>query len=257
METIEDYKTDFLKYGGSPELIKDFKDLKTSKSLVDMQRKIFELKSGSNIKVKDDSVKQAFKELEELKSKDISLLDLDSDEYREYQNKITEHENKIRLQLGLSIKPYLVLDSTLENLVNLDNGMYGEACTEFLKSQGKATKEGIEDRLNQLVFVQQREKEIEDERIELIMKISEKLNFLSGFLPQQYNIDKQGNMIPNKVYIDWKEDLFNMKRQLDKRIRLEKSLEDNMDIKADKRGSIYKLFEKVNSLIQKYDLKEN
>jgi hypothetical protein len=253
VDTIENYKQEYLKVGGDPELLKDFKDLKTSKSLSEMQKRIFELKQGSNAKVKDpDTVKQSFKKLEELRGKDISGLDDNSDEYRIIQNQIIEKENKIRLQLGLQPKPFMVLDSTLNNLIQLGP----EACTEYVKTIPIARRSDIEDRISQLSASRRMEEEREQEYLNFVMETSEKLNFLSGVTPQQYNIDKAGQMTANPVYQKWVKDIFQIQTALNKKVLLAQSLENNMEIKQDHRGSIYKLSEKVDALIKKHDLKE-
>jgi hypothetical protein len=254
VETIEDYKKDFISYGGSPELLKDFRDVETAKGLVEIQKKVFELKQGSNAKVKDpDSVKESFRQMEYLRSKDISTLDPNSDEYRIHQNRINEQENKIRVQLGLQSKPFMILDETLNNVISLGD----DAVKEYLSGLPKNLKPEIEDRISQFLHVRKREKEIEQEHVNFVLYASEKLEFLSGFKPEQYNI-KDGKLKPNKAYLKWKDDLFALKRNLDRKIRLEASLEANQvnDFRVDKRGSIYKLSEKVDALIKKHDLKE-
>jgi hypothetical protein len=254
VETLDDLKKEFISYGGSPELLKDFKDLKTAKGLLEIQKKVFELKQGSNVKVKDpDSIKESFRQMEELRSKDISTLDQQSDEYRIHQNRINEHENKIRVQFGLQPKPFMILDETLDNVISLGD----EAVKEYLSGLPKNLKSETEDRISQLLHVRKREKEIDQEHVNFVLSISEKLQLLSSFKPEQYLI-KNEKLIPNKAYIRWKHDLFDLKRKLDRKIRLEKSLEENEvnGFKVDKRGSIYKLSEKVDALIKKHDLKE-
>jgi hypothetical protein len=254
VETLDDLKKEFISYGGSPELLKDFKDLKTAKSLTEIQKKVFDLKQGSNVNVKDsNSIKESFRQLEELRARDLSTLDTDSDEYRVHQNRIIELENKIRLQLNLKTKPFLILDETLGNVISLGN----DSVQEYLSELPKNIKSDSVDRINQIVQVRKREKEIEQEHVNFVLSVSEKLQSLSGFKPEQYNI-KNDKLIPNKSYIRWKADLFDLKRNLDRKIRLEKSLEENEvnGFKVDKRGSIYKLSEKVDALIKKHDLKE-
>ncbi len=255
METLDDLKKEFISYGGSPELLKDFKDLKTAKSLTEIQKKVFDLKQGSNVNVKDsNSIKESFRQFEELRARDLSTLDTDSDEYRVHMNKLTEYENKIRVQLNLKPKPFLTLDETLGNVISLGK----EAVQEYLSGLPKNNKSDSVDRISQLMHVRKREKEIEQEQLNFILSISDKLQLLSSFKPEQYNI-KDGKLKPNKEYMKWKDDLFALKRNLDRKIRLERSREENQvnDFKIDRRSSIYKLSDKVNDLITKYDLSED
>ena len=88
--------------------------------------------------------------------------------------------------------------------------------------------------------------------------ISDQVQSLTKIHPEQYLIVNE-QLQPNPVYNKLKTDLFNLKRKLEKKIKLESSLESNQvnDFQIDRRNSIYKLHAKVSDIITKYQLKES
>ena len=246
-------KEDFIKYGGSSDLLEQFTDEQTSQDIVSLQKQLYLLKTGDRQIENSDQVKLDLEKLNELRSADISNLSTESDQFREHINSIRLLENRIKMTLGLKPKEFLILDDTLETVIALGE----DACKEYIEQLPNHLKGETEDRINQLIAVKKMEQEREREYLEFIAETSEKLSFLSSFKPEQYVII-EGALKPNKSYQKWLADIFSIKKKLDKRIQLEKSLEENQvnDFKSDKRSSVYKLKEKVESLIKRYDLKE-
>lgn len=224
---------------------------KDKEKIEELKKSFLDFRNGEGAK-NTDIVKRSFEKLEELRGMDISSMDTESDDYRKHINAQLMLENVIRQQCGLEDKEYLILDSTLNDIIRLG------AQEEFIEGLPTNQKGEIKDRINQIVTIQQRKQEREENYISFVAEVSDRLSVLEKVHPEQYLI-VDGELKPNPKYLRWVRDLFSLKKKLDKQKMLEESLAKNEvnDFQQDKRGSIYRLSEKVDGIITKYDLKES
>ena len=69
---LEEYKQEYLRYGGNEYLLENFTDIKKAKILTDIQQRIFSIRNSAGSR-NPDITKQAFEEIDRLRSMDISM----------------------------------------------------------------------------------------------------------------------------------------------------------------------------------------
>lgn len=195
-----------------------------------------------------NEIEESMSRLEALQNEDTSGMDQDSDVFREYKNKVLKIENDVRIKLGLEPKPYHILDKHLVTIIRLG------AEDEYLSTLEKYQHEEVNKRISDIKFVKERTETQELERLELLENLSDRIEQVESYKPEAYILDRQGHMIPNRIFNRWKDEIFSIKAKIENQIKLAESLNKEELENLDKRKSIFKLQEKINALIKKYDL---
>ncbi|MBW1979137.1 MAG: hypothetical protein JRI79_14400 [Deltaproteobacteria bacterium] len=228
------------------------------KTAINLQKEIYELQNSSSDQ-SDAQMMQSdadlLQEIENLKMQDTSGLS--EDEKRQHENEIIKLENRIRESIGLEPKPLHVLDEDLEKIIILN---IQDEFLEKYQDKGKLTPEGkeIQDRITSLRQNIELQQEQQREKIQFLDMASRELNRLSK-VPDKY-IDKEVRgviqILKNPLFMQWKRDLFELKKRINAKCKAEKSLEREGLHQIDERSSLWRLKSKVDALVDSLEVAE-
>jgi hypothetical protein len=252
---LEEMKNDYISYGGLPEELESITDESVIELMVNSQKQIHELLQKE--KEGDDSAKSDLEKLQELK--EIPFPEIGTEEYILHTNNLVELENKIRSRFNLPAKPKEYTDKDLVELLTLDDMRIGQNCNMFLQSiENLGTRKDYQYRLQRISNTLGYEARAQEEHLEFLSVTSENLETLSQNPLERWIQSKNGSVVANRMFQVWKDELLEIRRKLQARIRADASVEKDSggEFKPDKRTSVYKLKSKVDSLIEKYHLEE-
>jgi hypothetical protein len=240
---------EYVKYGGVPGEL-TFQDDSDLPFLLEIQKSIYLLESGDTQRDTPRDTPSLGEQLFELQNTQI-VAQYGTDEHREELNKRTILENRLREELALPPKPLEVLDSELLKLLILDQMKVGPACKEYLSAieeqRGRGSVNDLTLRLKELSATIQREADRDKDYLTFLSYASTTLARLSKKIPQSYILSLSG-VLANPERQLWEQDLRSLKVNLEKKFKIAESLESNLDIKPDKRSSIYRLYDRLLKL---------